>query len=86
MGAEKKRIINSYLVYLATSIAFGGLVTVLALWSSPNTWSDFFNSKPIRGEMGFGRFVIRGSRYINGINTTTNVNIWSEAHYCFVCR
>ncbi|KAG2232689.1 hypothetical protein BDF21DRAFT_418150, partial [Thamnidium elegans] len=55
-----------YLFYIATSFAFGGLVTVLALCTSPNTWSDFLKSKPLRGEMGFGRFIIRGSRFING--------------------
>jgi hypothetical protein len=68
MGTERKGTINPYFIYVVTSIAFGALVTVLALWSSPNTWSDFFNSKPGRGEMGFGRFIIRGSRYINGIH------------------
>ncbi|CAO3630444.1 unnamed protein product [Mucor hiemalis] len=55
-----------YLTYILTSIAFGALVTFLALWSSPNGWSDFYNSKPSRGDMGFGQFVIRGSRFING--------------------
>ncbi|CEG74243.1 hypothetical protein RMATCC62417_09482 [Rhizopus microsporus] len=38
----------------------------MALYSSPNSWYDFFNSKPQKGDMGFGRFFIRGSRFING--------------------
>ncbi|CAO3656144.1 unnamed protein product [Mucor fragilis] len=57
---------HPFTVYIVASFGFGLLVTVLALWNSPNTWSDFYNSKPIKGDMGFGRFSIRGSRYING--------------------
>ncbi|KAI8640649.1 hypothetical protein BD408DRAFT_419421 [Parasitella parasitica] len=55
-----------YTIYLLTSFGFGLLVTVLALWNSQNSWFDFFNSKPLKGDMGFGRFSIRGSRYVNG--------------------
>jgi hypothetical protein len=53
---------HPHVFYIATSIAYGIAVTLLSLV----TWSDFFNSKPTRGEMGFGRFAIRGSRFVNG--------------------
>ncbi|KAG2203367.1 hypothetical protein INT47_010065 [Mucor saturninus] len=53
---------HPYTFYIATSVAYGVLVTLLSLV----TPSDFFNSKPARGDMGFGRFVIRGSRFVNG--------------------
>lgn len=64
----QKSVFNRYpfTVYVLASFGFGFLVTVAALWNSPNTWSDFYNSKPLRGDMGFGRFSIRGARYING--------------------
>lgn len=69
MLAVKKQplLYNEYTLYILTSFGFGLFVTVLALWSSPNGWNDFFNSKPVRGDMGFGQFLIRGSRYIDGI-------------------
>ncbi|KAI8085870.1 uncharacterized protein B0P05DRAFT_534038 [Gilbertella persicaria] len=57
---------NPYLFYTTTSFAFGIVVTLLALCTSPNTWSDFYNSRPVRGDMGFGRFLIRGTRFVNG--------------------
>ncbi|KAI9279076.1 hypothetical protein BY458DRAFT_503064 [Sporodiniella umbellata] len=57
---------NFFVFYIVTSIAFGCLTTVLSLYYSPNGWQDFFNSRPNRGDMGFGRFLIRGSRFING--------------------
>jgi hypothetical protein len=64
----KKNIItkNPYLFYISTSIAFGALVIVLSLYLSPNSWNDFYNSRPLRGEMGFGRFLIRGTRFVEG--------------------
>lgn len=67
-NTAKKNIItkNPFLFYISTSIAFGALVTVLSLWTSPNGFSDFCNSRPQRGEMGFGRFLIRGTRFIDG--------------------
>lgn len=63
---NKLRNYGHYALYIITSLLFGCLVTVMALYSSPNSWYDFFNSKPQKGDMGFGRFFIRGSRFING--------------------
>jgi hypothetical protein len=57
---------NLYAFYIITSLVFGCLVTILSLYSSPNTWHDFYNSKPQRGDMGFGKFLIRGSRVMDG--------------------
>ncbi|OBZ86864.1 hypothetical protein A0J61_05089 [Choanephora cucurbitarum] len=57
---------HPYLIYISSSFAFGVVVTILALCTSSHTWQDFYNSRPVRGEMGFGRFLIRGTRYVNG--------------------
>jgi hypothetical protein len=57
--------INPFFVYISTSFLFGLIVVYLALGPS-DKWHNFLNSKPLRGEMGFGRFVIRGARIING--------------------
>ncbi|KAI7872118.1 hypothetical protein BDF14DRAFT_1756716 [Spinellus fusiger] len=54
-------------IYLGTSIAFGTVVVLLALKNT--SWSDFLNAHPHRGEMGLGRFIIRGTRYIEGKST-----------------
>ncbi|KAG0172228.1 hypothetical protein DFQ28_011268 [Apophysomyces sp. BC1034] len=54
-------------LYVGTSLAFATVVVVLALW--PTAWSDFYNARPQRGEMGLGRFLIRGARIVNGKST-----------------
>lgn len=51
--------------YVAASFVYAALVTCLALWSTGNL-ADFYNARPARGEMGLGRFLIRGSRIVNG--------------------
>ncbi|KAI9019479.1 hypothetical protein CLU79DRAFT_757336 [Phycomyces nitens] len=55
------------LIYISTSIGFATLVVFLALL--PTTWTNLFNAHPRRGEMGLGRFVIRGTRVVNGKST-----------------
>ncbi|OAD76791.1 hypothetical protein PHYBLDRAFT_185853 [Phycomyces blakesleeanus NRRL 1555(-)] len=54
-------------IYVSTSVAFATLVVFFALL--PTTWGNFFNAHPKRGEMGLGRFIIRGTRMINGKHT-----------------
>lgn len=59
-----------YLLYIVTSFSFATLLLVLAVYPLPSWKQAMTTSRPWRGEMGFGRFVIRGSRR-NGDSTIT---------------
>ncbi|KAJ2955554.1 hypothetical protein NQZ79_g8446 [Umbelopsis isabellina] len=54
------RTASPFIIYLATSFATIVLIYVAAIWNTQ--WEDIFNSHPLRGEMGLGRFIIKGVR------------------------
>ena len=57
--------IKAIAIYIFASLLFASLTTIFALWPT-HDWNNFYNSRPVRGEMGLGRFLIRGTRYVNG--------------------
>lgn len=63
---------SPYIIYLSTSFLLTLLIYVAAFWNTQ--WNDIFNAHPSRGEMGLGRFIIKGVRYnqgeCNGNNTS----------------
>ncbi|KAI9498463.1 hypothetical protein BDB00DRAFT_800386 [Zychaea mexicana] len=62
-------------IYVIASLVFASLTTVLALWPT-HDWSNFYNARPVRGEMGLGRFLIRGTRYGDGGRSTPFAYAW----------
>ncbi|KAI8576921.1 hypothetical protein K450DRAFT_254240 [Umbelopsis ramanniana AG] len=50
-----------YIIYLSTSLLLTVIIYVAAFWNTQ--WSDLFNSHPARGEMGLGKFIIKGVRF-----------------------
>lgn len=60
-----------YILYIATSFSFATLLLVLAVYPLPSWKQAMTTSRPWRGDMGFGRFVIRGSRREDGGSTIT---------------
>ncbi|ORY95892.1 hypothetical protein BCR43DRAFT_493766 [Syncephalastrum racemosum] len=58
------------ITFIIASLAYATAVAVWALVDAPGTWTyNLLNARPARGEMGLGRFTIRGTRYINGHST-----------------
>lgn len=55
---------SPYIIYLTTSFILTLLIYIAAIWNSH--WTDVFNAHPLRGEMGLGRFVIKGVRFDEG--------------------
>ncbi|KAI9282519.1 hypothetical protein BC943DRAFT_309631 [Umbelopsis sp. AD052] len=52
---------SPYIIYLSTSFLLTVIIYVAAFWNTQ--WSDVFNSHPARGEMGLGKFTIKGVRF-----------------------